>query len=310
MSTSAETLHRIKPLNSSGNRLWFRKELLAASLILPAAAVVFAAMLIPLGYALWRSLFSYRIGGETQGVFVFFGNYLRFFQDPEAVLSLGITLVFTFGAVVAELILGIGIAILLGSVPLRIGKILRGLYCMPLLISPIIVGLIWRYMYDPTFGLIYYLLGLVGLSNSFGGLQDPGSAIFCVMLADIWETTPFVLLCATAGLANIPSDLYEASKIDGATPLQQLLRITLPMLRKVIAVVLIIRGTDAFRVFDLIYALTGGGPANSTLSLSIYAFKKGFVESQMGYAMAIAIITMIILIALFGPMMKALYARA
>ena len=181
---------------------------------------------------------------------------------------------------------------------------------MPLLISPIIVGLIWRYMYDPTFGLIYYLLGLVGLSNSFGGLQDPGSAIFCVMLADIWETTPFVLLCAAAGLANIPSDLYEASKIDGATPLQQLLRITLPMLRKVIAVVLIIRGTDAFRVFDLIYALTGGGPANSTLSLSIYAFKKGFVESQMGYAMAIAIITMIILIALFGPVMKALYARA
>jgi multiple sugar transport system permease protein len=309
VSTSAETLPRIKPLNSSGCRRWFRKELLAASLILPAAAVVFAAMLIPLVYALWMSLFNYRIGGETKGAFIFFGNYLRFFQDPEAILSLGITLVFTFGAVIAEIVLGIGIAILLRSVPNRIGKVLRGLYCMPLLISPIIVGLIWRYMYDPTYGLAYYLLGLFGLSNAFGGLQEPSSAIFCVMLADIWETTPFVLLCATAGLANIPSDLYEASTIDGASAGQRLLYITLPMLRKVIAVVLIIRGTDAFRVFDLIYALTGGGPANSTLSLSIYAFKKGFVENQMGYAMAIAIITMIILIALFGPLMKALYAR-
>jgi ABC-type sugar transport system permease subunit len=189
-------------------------------------------------------------------------------------------------------------------------KILRGIYCMPLLISPIIVGLIWRYMYDPTFGIIYFLAKQVGCDQFFGGLQQPGWAMLCVILADVWETTPFVLLCVTAGLAAIPRDLYEAARIDGAGWWSRLLRITLPSLRKVLIVVLIIRGTDAFRVFDIIYALTNGGPANSTLSLSIYAFKKGFEQYEMGYAMAISVIMMLVLSSLFGPILRQSQIRA
>jgi multiple sugar transport system permease protein len=282
----------------------YRQQFLAIALILPSAAVVAAAMLLPLGYALVMSLFDYRPGFEMKGKFLFLDNYVHFFQDSLALLALGQTLLFTFFALLLELAIGVGVSLLLLSIPAGIGKFLRGVFCMPLLISPIIVGLIWRYMYDPTFGLVYYLLGCVGLDRFFGGLQQPGWAMFCVILADVWETTPFVLLCATAGLVAIPRDLYEAARIDGAGWLNTFFRITLPSLRGVLAVVLVIRGTDAFRVFDIIYALTNGGPANSTLSLSIYAFKRGFEQYQMGYAMAVSIIMLFALICVFGPFLR------
>ncbi len=285
-------------------------DLLAVALIAPAATVVTAAMLLPLVYALVMSLFDFRPGFETQGKFQFLQNYLRFFQDKIALESLWLTLIFTFGALSLELLLGVGYSILLLTIPVRVAKVLCGVYCIPLLISPIIVGLIWRYMYDPTFGIVYFIAKQIGCDQFFGGLQEPGWSILCVILADVWQTTPFVMLCVTAGLAAIPGDLYEAARIDGAGWWNRFLGITLPSLRKVLVVVLIIRGTDAFRVFDIIYALTNGGPANSTLSLSIYAFKKGFEQYEMGYAMAISIIMMVVLASLFGPLLRSWRNRA
>ena len=287
-----------------------RRPYLAMFLILPAVTVVIFAMLIPLGYGLVMSLFDYKIGSETSATFVFLKNYVRFLQDPLAIKSLVITLAFTGLALSLELLLGVGMAVLLRSIPERWARILGAFYSMPLLVSPIIVGLIWRYMYDPTFGVVYYILSWFGLDSVFGGLEKPGWALFSVAIADVWETTPFVLIVASAGLANIPKELYEAARIDGANALYSLMRITLPLLKKVLLVVIIIRGTDAFRVFDIIYALTGGGPGNSTLSLSIYAFQKGFDQYEMGYAMTISIITMAALVVVFVPLMKKSYARS
>jgi ABC-type sugar transport system permease subunit len=286
-----------------------RRQFLAIFLILPAVTVVIFAMLIPLGYGLVMSLFDYKLGSETTASFVFFKNYVRFLEDPLAVKSLGITLAFTSLALSLEVTLGVGMAVLLRSIPGRWSRILGALYSMPLLVSPIIVGLIWRYLYDPTFGLVYYVLSWFGLDSVFGGLEKPGWALFSVAIADVWETTPFVLLVASAGLANIPAELYEAARIDGANAFRSLVRITLPLLKKVLLVVIIIRGTDAFRVFDIIYALTSGGPGNSTLSLSIYAFQKGFDQYEMGYAMTISIITMVALMAVFAPLMKRSFLR-
>jgi ABC-type sugar transport system permease subunit len=286
-----------------------RRQFLAIFLILPAVTVVIFAMLIPLGYGLVMSLFDYKLGSETTASFVFFKNYVRFLEDPLAIKSLGITLAFTSLALSLEVTLGVGMAVLLRSIPGRWSRILGALYSMPLLVSPIIVGLIWRYLYDPTFGLVYYVLSWFGLDSVFGGLEKPGWALFSVAIADVWETTPFVLLVASAGLANIPAELYEAARIDGANAFRSLVRITLPLLQKVLLVVIIIRGTDAFRVFDIIYALTSGGPGNSTLSLSIYAFQKGFDQYEMGYAMTISIITMVALMAVFAPLMKRSFLR-
>src|SRR3981081_3834367 len=172
-------------------------------------------MIVPLLYALLMSLFDYRVGAESKGTFLFLANYLRFVEDPLALSSLSLTLLFTFCAVSCEIVLGVGMAVFLSRLPAPITRLLRGVYCMPLLISPIIFGLMWRYMYDPTFGLVYFALSSVGLDRVFGGLQQPGWAMFCIILADVWETTPFVLLCVTAGLVAIPYDIYEASKSCG-----------------------------------------------------------------------------------------------
>ena len=281
-----------------------RKDLrLALFLILPAAAAIVIVMIVPLGFALGASLFQYSLGQEDRAVFVFLDNYVKFFTDPVALRSLVNTLLFTVLSLTLCMVIGVGMSVLLKSLVPRTGNVLRAIFAMPLLISPIIVSLIWRYMYDPTYGLIYWVLGLVGLQD-FGGLTDPSTALICIVITDVWHAVPFIILVASAGLTVIPEELYEAARIDGAGALRTLFSVTLPLLVKTLVVLILIRGTDAFRVFDLIYGLTGGGPANSTSSLSIYAYKQAYENNQMGYAMAVAIITLLALIILFGPFMR------
>jgi len=284
---------------------YFKRDFFQGGLVIaPALFIVFLVMLIPLGYGLLLSLTDYQLGNPGIGNLVFLKNYTRLFQDQEFLKSLLITVGFSLSVLLAELALGITIAAILMRVHFQIARIFRIIFTVPLLISPIIVGLAWRYMYDPIFGLIYQGLGIFHAQSYFGGLSDPHWALFCVMLADIWQTTPFILLVATAGIAAIPTDLYEAARIDGASEIHIFFRITLPLLEKVIIVLSIIRGVDAFRVFDIIYALTGGGPANATQSLSILIFKEGFSHYQMGYASAISIVTMVVLLIIFLPLIK------
>lgn len=276
---------------------------IAMFLILPAALAIFIVMIIPLGFALVASTFEYSLGQEDAAVFVFLDNYVKFFTDPVALKSLVNTLIFTTLSLSLCMIIGVGMSVLLKSLAPRTGNIFRALFAMPVLVSPIIVSLIWRYMYDPTYGLIYYLLGLVGLQD-FGGLTSSATALFSIVITDVWHAVPFIILVTSAGLTVIPEELYEAARIDGAGAMRTLFNVTLPLLVKTLVVLIIIRGTDAFRVFDLIYGLTGGGPANSTTSLSIYAYKQAYENNQMGFAMAVAVITLVGLVVLFGPLMR------
>nr|WP_282567992.1 sugar ABC transporter permease [Devosia oryzisoli] len=236
-------------------------------------------------------------------VFVFLDNYVRFFTDPVALHALFNTLLFTVLSLSLCLAVGVGVAVLLRDMHRPTANVLRAIYAMPILISPIIVSLIWRYMYDPTYGLVYWLLHLFGLGG-FPGLTSSATALICIVIADVWHTAPFIILVASAGLTVIPEELYEAARIDNANPLQVLFKITLPLLTKVLVVLILIRGTDAFRTFDLIYGLTGGGPANATTSLSIYAYQQAFENNQMGYAMAASIVTLACLVVLFGPFLR------
>lgn len=276
---------------------------LAAFLIAPAGLAIVTVMIVPLGFAIVASLFHYQLGREAEATFAFFDNYVRFFTDPVAARSLLNTLLFTAMSLTLCITVGVGMAVFLKSLPVRTGNLLRATFAMPVLISPIIVGLIWRYMYDPTYGIIFYLLRLVGL-DGFGGLASASTALLCIAIADVWASAPFIMLVVSAGLASIPEEYYEAARIDGANAFRSLFSITLPLLHKVLVVLLLIRGTDAFRVFDLVYGLTGGGPANSTTSLSIYAYKQAFENNQMGFAMAVAVITLVGLVVLFGPLMR------
>ena len=293
---------RPAPLRSA-NRQTQRDQQLALLLLLPAAATVFLVMIVPLGFAIYASFFDYRLGQEDRMAFIFLGNYIKFFTDSVALHALGNTVLFTILSLSLGLVIGVGMSVLLKSVAPRKANFLRAIFAMPILISPIIVSLIWRYMYDPTYGFVYYLLGLVHL-NGFGGLTNSLTALICVVVADVWHTTPFIILVASAGLTIIPDDLYEAARVDGASPWQMLFKITIPLLAKVLVVITLIRGSDAFRTFDLVYGLTGGGPADATSTISLYAYKQAFENNQMGFAMAASVVTLICLMVLFGPLLR------
>lgn len=291
-------------VKSSRANLLKHDKIIGYSFIFPAFLIIMLVMIFPLCYGLFISLFDYKMGQQGFVKFLFLGNYINFFKDSVALNSVKVTVLFTLGALLSELFLGILISVLLLRLAHRLGAVMRGIYTMPLLVSPIIIGLIWRYMFDPSFGLVYEFLNVIGLGNYFGGLGSTNWALFCIIVADAWENTPFVILVITSGLICIPNELYESGRIDGAGGFRLFRYITLPMLTKVITVVLLIRGGDAFRIFDIIYALTEGGPANSTLSLSINAFKQGFQNCDMGYGMAISIVTMVLMLLIFGPLLK------
>ncbi|MCU1578120.1 MAG: hypothetical protein JWP19_324 [Rhodoglobus sp.] len=294
------TTARLAPLRSRPG--YAKRELrLAYFLILPAALAIFLVMILPLGFAIYASFFQYSLGQPM--VFVFFDNYIAFFKDATALRSLLNTIIFTVLSLSLCISIGVGMSVLLKSLSPRVGNVLRAIFAMPILISPIIASLIWRYMYDPTYGLIYFVLNSIGL-HGFGGLTASSTALICIVITDVWHATPFIILVASAGLTVIPEELYEAARIDGAGAARTLFNVTLPLLTKTLVILILIRGTDAFRVFDLIYGLTGGGPANSTTSLSIFAYQQAYENNQMGYGMAVAVLTLIALILLFGPLMR------
>lgn len=280
-----------------------RDQQLAVLLLLPAATAIFVVMILPLGFALYASFFDYSLGQEGNMTFVFLENYLRFFSDPSALRALLNTMLLTALSLVLCVSVGVGIAVLLREIDPKAANFLRAIFAMPILISPIIVSLIWRYMYDPTYGLLHYLLSFVGMQD-FGGLTSSATALICIVIADVWHTVPFIILVASAGLTVIPEEIYEAARLDGASALRILIQITVPLMAKVLTVLILIRGTDAFRTFDLVYGLTGGGPANATTTLSVYAYKEAFENSQMGFAMAVSIVTLICLTVLFAPLMR------
>jgi len=280
-----------------------RDQQLAVLLLLPAATAIFVVMILPLGFALYASFFDYSLGQEGNMTFIFLDNYKRFFSDPSALRALLNTVVLTALSLALCLGIGVGIAVLLKEIDPGTANFLRAIFAMPILISPIIVSLIWRYMYDPTYGLVYFFLSFVGLQD-FGGLTNSTTALICIVVADVWHTAPFIILVASAGLTVISEELYEAARLDGASALRVLFQITLPLMAKVLIVLILIRGTDAFRTFDLVYGLTGGGPANATTTLSVYAYKEAFENSQMGFAMAVSIVTLICLVVLFSPLMR------
>jgi multiple sugar transport system permease protein len=215
------------------------------------------------------------------------------------------TLLFSFGAISGDLILGTIYAVLLISIPRMAASILRSIFTIPLLISGVVIGLIWRYIYDPT-GILYWFLGLFGLGISdFPGVTHASTALLSTIITHWWQVTPFVIVVLTAGLLSIPDELYEAAKIDGANVIITFFKITFPMLSSVYMVILLISGVDTIKVFDIIYALTGGGPANSSVSLSIYAFSQAFDQSHLSYAMVISVMTMILMFLIFGiPFVK------
>ncbi|HYG06326.1 MAG TPA: sugar ABC transporter permease [Stenotrophomonas sp.] len=259
----------------------------------PAAAVMLVACLYPVLTALQLGFYDWSIGMPwADAEWVGMETFARTLQDAAVWRSLWTTLLFAFVCVSAEMIMGIALALALEA---QTGRALRGiavfrtLFILPMMIAPIAVGLTWRYLFDAQFGLLNALLGVFGV-EPLAWLADEGPAFAAIVIADIWQWTPFVFIMLTAALANVDGAVLEAARMDGANWRQLAFRIKLPMVMHVIVLTLVMRLIDAFRVLEVIYILTFGGPGDSTEILSLYIYKTAFVSQRLGSAAAVSVL--------------------
>jgi multiple sugar transport system permease protein len=252
--------------------LWF---------LAPAGLLLSAVTLFPIAYVVFLSLQRRSLVDPLHG-FVGLENYARLAGDPRFWNALWNTIYFSVTSVALELLLGLAIALLVNGQ--RRGRAwLYGVILLPWAVPTAVSARIWEWMYNPDIGVLNYLLG-----THVNWLGSPGLALHAAIAMDVWKSTPFVTLLLIAGLQAIPRDLYHAAAVDGASRWLAFRRITLPLLAPVILVAVVFRTIDAFRVFDSIYVLTGGGPANSTETLSVYAYKTLFQSLELGYGSALA----------------------
>ena len=248
----------------------------------PAAIALGAVALIPALSVLWLSL-EQRSPLAGTARFVGLANYARLLADARFWNALGNTAYFTAISVALELLLGLGMALLLARA-FRGRALMYSLILLPWAIPTVVSARLWEWIYNADYGVLNHLLGA-----HVNWLGSPAWALHAAILMDVWKATPFVALLLLAGLQTIPRELYQAAALDGAGPWTAFRRITLPLLAPLMLVVLIFRTIDAVRVFDAIYVLTGGGPANSTETLSIYTYKVLFQTLEFGYGSALAV---------------------
>jgi len=246
-------------------------------------------------YSLYLSLFDYNPMVPIKE-FVGLNNYIKILSDPEFANAAYFSLFFTGIGVGIEFMFGLGIALLLGTRPRGI-SIFKVLILLPMMVSEIVVGVTFMLMYQPGMGVIDYLLSLIGIRNLLW-LSDPNLARWAVLIADIWNWTPFMALVLLAGLESLPTAPYEAALIDGATKFKTFIYITLPLLKPVITVALLIRLIFSLRTFGLIVGLTAGGPGIATRNLSYYIFMEALRFWNIGYASAASWIFIIIVMLL------------
>jgi multiple sugar transport system permease protein len=248
----------------------------------------------PVVYGFWLSFHNYQWNMPSLGIpFVGLQNYAEIPRNADLVNSVRWTLAFTAIAVPIECAIGLAAALVLHSAVVgRARTVLRGVLLLPMMLSGVVDGFMWRMLLDAEFGPVNHLLSLVGISP-VAWFAKPFSAQMAVIASDVWLTTPLVMLILLAGLQIIPEELHEAARIDGASGWQAFLHVTLPLLRYSILVVLIIRTMDAVRAFDQIFALTKGGPGTSTETIMYYTYQYAFVFYQMGRASAISFVILI-----------------
>lgn len=261
----------------------------------PAVIIMAIALIYPLGYMMWGSFRDWN-PSQTIGEAEFVGlkNYITLWNDPNFRESLGVTLKFAFFVVSFEMVIGVGLALLLDR-NIRGMSVLRTLFILPMMIAPVVVGLMWRYMYHPTVGTFNRFLDGIGLPK-FDWLGQ--YALGSVIIADIWQWTPFIFILSLAALQSLPRSALEAARIDGATPWQQIIHIKLPLMLPVLIVTGLLRLIDAFKVLEVILVMTQGGPGLSTEILALRISRTATEFRELGVAAAMSNYLLILLLIL------------
>ena len=292
----------------SGLAYWQRRRIFLFLMGAPALIYVLIVAGWPLAQGIWYSAFDYSLLHPATRHFVGFDNYRALWTDAGARHSVVTTFEFTIAAVSVEFVFGLALAFLLWRDG-RFERVCLALILIPITITPVAVGLVFRALLAPEFGLIGYYAAEWGLSIPRGFFGDPDTALASVVLIDTWEWTPLMALILLAGLKALPTDILEAAEADGATKWQRFRIIILPMLLPAVFLALVLRMMDAFRVFDIVFATTAGGPADATNVLMFYAVKQGLQFFNVGFAAAIAN-SMVVCIAVFAAAFILLVRRA
>ncbi|MGI6776802.1 MAG: carbohydrate ABC transporter permease [Acetivibrionales bacterium] len=248
----------------------------------------------PFIYDVYLSLTDRYLASSDPVQFVGLMNYVNILKDKGFWNAVLVTAIYIFLAVSIELVLGFIMALLF-QIEFRGKKIVRSAILLPMVATPIAIAFMWRIMYNPNIGIINYLLSLVNITG-IEWVSSQNTALISVILVDIWQWTPFMFLILSSGISALPKDPFEAAIVDGASSIQILKHVMLPLLKPIITIGLVFRLVDSFKSFDTIYVLTGGGPGTATETLNIQVYLNAFKYLKMGHACALSIIMIIIII--------------
>ena len=262
----------------------------------PGLTALMLVVTFPLFFTVFVSGFDYTLIHRSFDTFVGIENYRSAFGENYFGEALWVTLKFVVCVVLLEFVIGFTIALMLNSVT-RFKDVYYLILLMPLLINPVVVALIWRMFLHPELGIVNYLLGLIGIAK-VNWLGDPVIAFWTVVLTDIWHQVSFMIVLLLAGLSALPKEPYEAARMDGASTLQSFIHVTLPLMRPVIIVTLLIRLIFAVKTFDLVYVMTRGGPGTATDLISYFIYRSAFFGLNIGQASAISVLLLVIVLAL------------
>jgi multiple sugar transport system permease protein len=274
-------------------RLWRRR--VAIFFVLPAAVILLLITVFPLFYELRLAFMSWELTTNAPARFVGLQNFDKIlFRDARFWSSMRVTAVLIVFGVGLQLVIGTGLALLLNRLR-RPRTLLVSLFLIPVMIAPVVAGFQFRMIYHDQFGPLNYLIELATGGRGLAWIANPKVALIAIMFTDVWQWTPFLMLIILAGLQSISLELYEAAEADGANPWQTFRRITLPLLLPVFVIGILIRAMDSFKLFDIVYLVTGGGPGNVTETISFYTYLQGFKFFSLGYTAAMAFIQLIVI---------------
>jgi multiple sugar transport system permease protein len=274
----------------------------AAIFLLPALLTMLAITVYPFVYALILSFQSWNLGGAAGRRFVGLDNYIAFFTDPNIWRSLKVTAVYVTACLTLEFALGLGLAFIFDQT-FRGESVVRTLLFLPMVMSEVVVGLVWRWMFNAEFGVINAGLEGLGLAP-VAWLTTPGVALTAIIVTDVWQWTPLVFLVCLAGLRSVPADRIEAARLDGASWWQVQWHVALPAIKPIILSVLLLRMIDCLRFVDKVFIMTYGGPAGDTSILPFQIYLKGFKFFQMGQTAAYSLIYLVIITLLVKVMIR------
>ena len=281
-------------------------------LLLPATLLVLVFLVGPFGYMAYTAMTDLSYANPDQnGAFIGLDNFRQLVRnDPVFWDSFWLTIRFVVASVTVEFVLGFALAWLIWRFIER-QRLLTTLLLVPMMLAPVAVGLIWRLLLQGDFGMVSYYLRAVGLlSQQSAVFSTPYLVMPTIIAIDVWQWTPFVTLIILAGLMSLPKAPFEAATMDGAGPWRQFIDIMLPLLRPIIALVLLLRGIDAFKEFDKVFILTGGGPGTVSELLSIYAYRVNFKNWNLGYGATVAFMVYLVVLILCSIFYKAVYWKS